>query len=118
MVIVYPSNSIFIKFCSLNFFILFDRINFSFYCSFSFFVNMAFCVFYLDFRLKYTSVILNSVGIFILIIIINILIVSTIELPFRILIKSFMNKNTKENFKMNFTSGGLLSQSQRSTLSK
>jgi hypothetical protein len=121
MFIVLPSEKFinFInKFCNLNCFTFFDRISFSSFCTFNFFVYAAFCVFYLDFKLMITSIILNSIGIFLLLLIINIAIVCIFELPIRMIIKSYMNKNLVNEFKTNtnFNSAGLLSQSRQSTI--
>ena len=59
-----------------------------------------------------TSIILNSIGIFLLLLIINIFIVCIFELPIRMIIKSYMNKNLINEFKTNsnFNSAGLYSQ--------
>ena len=118
MFIVLPSESFINKFCNLNCFTFFDRISFSSFCTFNFFVYAAFCVFYLDFKLMITSIILNSIGIFLLLLIINIAIVCIFELPIRMIIKSYMNKNLINEFKTNsnFNSAGLYSQSRQSTI--
>ena len=121
MFIVLPSENFinFInKFCNLNCFTFFDRISFSSFCTFNFFVYAAFCVFYLDFKLMITSIILNSIGIFLLLLIINIAIVCIFELPIRMIIKSYMNKNLINEFKTNtnFNSAGLYSQTRQSTI--
>ena len=118
VVIVYPHNTNMMKFFQLNFFILFDRINYSFYCSYNYFVYAAFCVFYVDFKITYINLFLNSLGLFILLIVINVLIVCIFELPLRMFIKSKMNKNIHKNFRMSFYSGGLFDQSYRSINSK
>ena len=52
MFIVYPSNTNLVKFSQLKFFILFDRINFSFFCTYSFLVYAAFCIFYVEFKIN------------------------------------------------------------------
>ena len=46
-----------------------------------------------------TNFLLNSIGIFILLLILNTLFVATFELPLRIIIKSWMNKGLVEEFK-------------------
>ena len=109
MFLVYPSNNIIVKFSQLNFFILFDRINFSFYCTYSYIVYTAYCVFYVDFTINYINLFLNSLGLFFLSTFINVLIVCTFELPLRMFIKSKMNKNIGNEFRMSFSSGGLIS---------
>ena len=115
MFIVYPSNTNLVKFSQLKFFILFDRINFSFFCTYSFLVYAAFCIFYVEFKINYTNVLLNSLGIFILSIVINIIIVCIFELPIRMFIKTQMNKNTENDFKMSLGTIELLSPSNRIT---
>ena len=110
--IVYPSNTNLIKFSQINFFIIFERISFSYFCSFSYLTYATFCVFYLDIKINYINVFLNSLGLFMLFTGINIIIVVLFELPIRMLIKSLMNKNVEKEFKISFASGGLLSQSQ------
>ena len=114
-VLVYPSNTNLVKFSQLKFFILFDRINFSFYCIYSFLVYAAFCIFYVEFKINYINVFLNSLGIFILTIVINIFVVCIFELPIRMLIKTQMNKNTEKDFRMTFGTMELLSPSNRIT---
>ena len=109
MFIVYPPNNNLVKFSQLSFFILFDRINFSFFCTYSYIVYTAYCVFYLDFRITYINLFMNSLGLFILSTVINVFIVCTFELPFRMIIKSQMNKNVGNEFRMSFTAGGLIS---------
>ena len=115
MFIVYPQNSNLVKFSQLKFFILFDRINFSFYCTYSFLVYAAFCIFYVEFKINFINVFLNSLGIFILSIVINVIIVCIFELPIRMYIKTQMNKNTEKDFKMNLATMELLSPSNRIT---
>ena len=108
--IVYPNNNNFVKFSRMNFFIIFDRINFSFYCTYSYFVYAAFCFFYVDLKLSYINVFLHSLGLFMILITINIFIVCVFELPIRIFIKSLMNKQVKKEFRMSFDAGkGLIS---------
>jgi hypothetical protein len=118
MLIIYPSKTNIIKFSQLNIFILFERINFSFYCSYSFFVSAAFCVFYVEFKITMINMLLNSLGFFIILIFINIVLVSTFELPLRMLIKTQMNKNTDFYFRKTFTSMELLLPSNRTTVIK
>ena len=115
MFIVYPPNTNLVKFSQLKFFILFDRINFSFYCTYSFLVYAAFCIFYVEFKITYVNVFLNSLGIFIFTIAINIIVVCIFELPFRMYIKTQMNKNTEKDFRMTFGTMELLSPSNRIT---
>jgi hypothetical protein len=98
--IVYPNNKNIIKFSNLNFFNIFDRINFSFFCSYSYFVYAAFCVFHVDLKINYINIFLNSLGFFMIIIIINVFIVCIFELPIRMLIKSFMNRTVEEDFRL------------------
>ena len=107
--IVYPSNTSLVKFSQLNFFIIFDRISFSFYCTYFFLVYSAFCVFYVEFKITHINVFLHSLGLFIIIITINIFFVCIFELPIRMMIKSLMNKNVDKEFRMSFASGGLIS---------
>ena len=116
MFIVLSNNNFIIKFCNLNCFVIFERISFSTFCTYNFLVYMAFCVFYLDFKLTHINIILTTFGLFILLIIVNIFIVCSFELPFRIIIKSFMNKNLTKEFKKDNISGGLLAPSIRSTI--
>ena len=116
MFISLPHNNLIIKFCDLNCFIFFERISFSIFCTYNFFVYMAFCVFYLDFKVTTINIFLTTVGLFILITIVNIYIVCTFELPFRIIIKSFMNRNLAKEFKKDIIPGGLLSPSMRTTI--
>ena len=111
--IVYPQNTGLIKFSQLNFFILFDRINFSFLCTLNYIVSAGFCVFYVDYKLTYINLFLISLGFFILIIVMNIMVVTMFELPFRMLVKSFMNRTVNEEFRASLLSGGLLSHSNR-----
>ena len=111
--VVYPHNTGLIKFSQLNFFILFDRISFSFLCTFNYIFSAGFCVFYVDYKLTYTNLLLISIGFFILIIFINVMVVSMFELPCRMIVKSLMNKNVNEEFRASIASGGLLSQSYR-----
>ena len=118
MLIIYPSKKNIIKFSQLNIFILFERINFSFYCSYSFFVSAAFCVFYVEFKITMINMLLNSLGFFIILIFINIVLVSAFELPLRMLIKTQMNKNTDLYFRKTFTSMELLLPSNRTTVIK
>ena len=113
--IVYPQNTGLIKFSQLNFFILFERINFSFLCTMNYIISAGFCVFYVDYKLTYINLFLISLGFFILIIGINVLVVTMFELPFRMLVKSLMNKNVNEEFRASFASGGLLSRSNRTS---
>ena len=103
--IVYPNNNNFVQFSSINFFIIFDRINFSFYCTYSYFVYAAFCLFYVDLKLSYINVFLYSLGLFMILIGINIIIVCIFELPIRMLIKTLMNKQVKKEFRMSFDYG-------------
>jgi hypothetical protein len=98
--IVYPNDKNIIKFSNLNFFNIFDRINFSFFCSYSYFVYAAFCVFHVDLKINYINIFLNSLGFFMIIIIINVFIVCIFELPVRMLIKSFMNRTVEEDFRL------------------
>ena len=116
MIIVYPHNSIFIKFCNFNCFILFERISFSMFCTYNFFVNASFCFFYLDFKIIVTNIFLNSFGIFLLLLILNILFVCIFELPLRIIIKSWMNRYLNDNLKKNYLDGGLFDRSRRATI--
>ena len=116
MFIVLPHNNLFIKFCNLNCFVFFERISFSIFCTYNFFVYMAFCVFYLDFKVTTMNIFLTTFGLFILLVIVNIYIVCTFELPFRIIIKSYMNKNLAKEFKKDIIPGGLLSPSMRTTI--
>lgn len=111
--IVYPQNTGLIKFSQLNFFILFDRINFSFLCTMNYIISAGFCVFYVDYKLTYINLFLISLGFFILIIGINVLVVTMFELPFRMLVKSLMNKKINEEFRASLAAGGLLSYSNR-----
>ena len=97
--IVYPNDKNIIKFSNLNFFNIFDRINFSFFCSHSYFVYAAFCVFHVDLKISYINIFLNSLGFFIIMIFINALFVCIFELPVRMLIKSFMNRTVEEDFR-------------------
>ena len=113
--VVYPQNTGLIKFSQLNFFILFERINFSFLCTTNYIISAGFCVFYVDYKLTYINLFLISLGFFILIIGINVLVVTMFELPFRMLVKSLMNKNIKDEFRASFTPGGLLSRSNRTS---
>ena len=115
ILIVFPSDNIFMKILNLNCFALFDRISFSTFCTFNFFVYSSFCSFYLDFKIMMTNIVLNSIGIFILLLILNIFFVSIFELPLRILIKSLMNRKLVENFRNNYISGSLLGSSRRTT---
>ena len=116
MFILYPSDNNFIKFCNLNCFILFDRISFSAYCTINFIIYSNFCCFYLDFKIMMTNIFLNSLGVFILLTILNTFFVCIFELPLRILIKNYMNKYLTEELRMNFNSCGLLSLSARSSI--
>ena len=116
MVIVYPPDKLFIKFCNYNCFNIFERISFSTFCTFNFFVNASFCFFYLDFKIMMTNFFLNSLGIFILLLILNTFFVTTFELPFRIIIKSWMNKGFIDNLKNKNISGGLFGSSRQNTL--
>ena len=118
MLIIYPSKTNIIKFSQLNIFILFERINFSFYCSYSFFVSAAFCVFYVEFKITMINMLLNSLGFFIILIFINIVLVSIFELPLRMLIKTQMNKKADLDFRKTFTSMELLLPSNRTTVIK
>ena len=118
MFISYPSDKYLIKFCNLNCFILFDRISFSTFCTFNFIIYSNFCSFYLDFKIMMTNIFLNSLGIFILLLILNTFFVCIFELPIRIIIKNYMNKDLTNELRMNFNSGGLLSLSARTTLSR
>jgi hypothetical protein len=117
MFVVYPQNTGLIKFSQLNFFILFDRINFSFLCTINYIISAGFCVFYVDYKLTYINLFLISLGFFSLIIVFNILFVTMFELPFRMLVKSLMNKNVNEEFRVSIASGGLLSHSNRTSSS-
>ena len=116
MFILYPSDNNFIKVCNLNCFILFDRISFSAYCTINFIIYSNFCCFYLDFKIMMTNIFLNSLGVFILLTILNTFFVCIFELPLRILIKNYMNKYLTEELRMNFNSCGLLSLSARSSI--
>ena len=118
MLIVYPSKTNIIKFSQLNIFILFDRINFSFYCSYNFFVSAAFCVFYVEFKITLINILLISFGLLIILIIVDVVLVSMVELPLRMIIKTQMNKNTDKEFRITFSSMELLSPSSRSTVMK
>ena len=118
MFIVYPPDKNLVKFSKLNFFILFDRINFSFYCTYSYLIYAAFCVFYIEFKITYINVFLNSLGLFIFVVFINLFVVSSFELPLRMIIKSQMNKNVDIEFRTSFDNGGLISQSNRNTILK
>ena len=117
MFVVYPQNTGLIKFSQLNFFILFDRINFSFLCTINYIISAGFCVFYVDYKLTYINLFLISLGFFSLIIVFNIFFVTMFELPFRMLVKSLMNKNVNEEFRVSIASGGLLSHSNRTSSS-
>ena len=118
MIIVFPADNVVIKFFNLNFFVLFDRIGFSIFCTHNFFVIASFCVFYLDFKINITNIVLTSFGQFILLTIVNVLVVCSFELPLRILIKNFMNKNMLNEFKNNFISEGLYNQTRRTTVNE
>ena len=104
MIIVYPPDNGFIQFCNFNYLNIFDRISFSMFCTFNFFIHASLCFFYLDFKIMMTNFFLNSIGIFILLLILNTLFVATFELPLRIIIKSWMNKGLVEEFKNNLNS--------------
>ena len=116
MIIVYPSKTNIIKFSQLNIFILFDRINFSFFCSYSFFVSAAFCVFYVEFKITLINMLLNSLGFFIILILFNTLLVSISELPLRMLIKTEMNRNTDKEFRTTYTAIETILPSNRATV--
>ncbi len=100
MFIVLPNDNIFVKPSNLNIFIIFDRINFAFFCSFSYFVYGAFCFFYVDLKITYIDIFLHSLGLFIILIIIGTLIVCIVELPIRMIVKTFMNRSSKEEFRL------------------
>ena len=78
-------------------------------------VYAEFCIFYVEFKINYINVLINSLGIFILSIVINIIIVCIFELPIRMYIKTQMNKNTENDFKMSLGTIELLSPSNRIT---
>ena len=117
MIIVIPADNPLIKFFNLNFFVLFDRIGFSIFCTHNFFVIASFCVFYLDFKINVTNIVLTSFGQFILLTIVNVLVVCSFELPLRILIKNLMNKNIINEFKT-LGSEGLYNQTRRTTINE
>ena len=118
MLIVFPNDSILLKFFNLNFFVIFERIGFSIFCTHNFFIIASFCVFYLDFKINITNIILTSFGQFMLLIVVNVLIVCSFELPLRIFIKYKMNNKITEEFKDNFISEGLYNQTGRTTLNE
>ena len=101
--IVYPTNKNIYKFSQSNFFILFDRINFSFYCIYKYFVYMSFCLFVVEFKITYITVFFDGVGFFILVTTFSILCVALFELPVRIIIKSNMNKKFENELKTSRT---------------
>ena len=72
----------------------------------------------LDFKINITNIILTSFGQFMLLIVVNVLIVCSFELPLRILIKYKMNNKITEEFKDNFISEGLYNQTGRTTLNE
>ena len=115
MLIVYPHDKNIINFLNLNCFVFFDRISFSMFCTHNFIVIASFVVFYLDFKIILTNIILTSFGLFILLIILNALIVCSFELPVRIIIKSCMNKNIKTKFKSSFIFDNSINQTRRTT---
>ena len=115
MLIVYPHDKSIINFLNLNCFVFFDRISFSMFCTHNFFVIASFVVFYLDFKIILTNIILTSFGLFILLIIFNALIVCSFELPVRIIIKSCMNKNITTKFKSSFIFDSSINQTRRTT---
>ena len=117
MFIVYPSEKFLIKLCNYNCFVLLDRISFSSFCTFNFLIQASFCYFYLDFKIMLTNFFLNTLGIFILLIILNVAFVSIFELPLRVVIKSWMNKGFIKEFKTYYNTGGSFSLSSRTTLS-
>ena len=118
MLIVFPNDSVLIKFFNLNFFVIFDRIGFSIFCTHNFFIIASFCVFYLDFKINITNIVLTSFGQFILFTVVNVLVVCSFELPLRILIKNLWNKNITEEFKNYYISEGLYNQTGRTTLNE
>ena len=103
MVIVFPPDNSFIKFCNYNYLNIFDRISFSMFCTYNFLIHASLCFFYLDFKIMMTNFFLNSIGIFILLLILNTLFVVTFELPLRIIIKSWMNKGFVEEFNLSLS---------------
>ena len=116
MLIVIPNENVLIKF--LNFFVIFDRIGFSIFCTHNFFIIASFCVFYLDFKINITNIILTSFGQFILLTVFNVFLVCSFELPVRIVIKNILNRNITKEFKNNFISEGLYNQTGRTTLNE
>ena len=117
MFILYPPNTNLVKISKINFFVLFDRINFSFYCTYSYFIYAAFCVFYVEFKITPINMFLNSLGLFFLLIAINIFTVCTFELPIRMIIKAQMNKNVEKEFQITASNFALFSPSNRTTTS-
>jgi hypothetical protein len=116
MLIVIPNENVLIKF--FNFFVIFDRIGFSIFCTHNFFIIASFCVFYLDFKINITNIILTSFGQFILLTVFNVFLVCSFELPVRIVIKNILNRNITKEFKNNFISEGLYNQTGRTTLNE
>ena len=96
--IVYPKNKNIIKLAEREGFIILERISFCFYCSFSYCIYAQFCIFIITLQLSYMNLFLNTLGLFLIIFSFSIFNTVLIELPFRILIKSFMNRNLEQKF--------------------
>jgi hypothetical protein len=96
--IVYPKNRNIIQLAEREGFIILERISFCFYCSFSYCIYAQFCVFIITLQLSYMNLFLNTLGIFLIIFSFSLFNTVLFELPFRQLIKSFMNRNLEQKF--------------------
>ena len=99
MYIVYPKTTNIIQLAESNGFTIIERISSCFYCSFCYLIYAQFCIFIIYFQFTYMNLFLNTLGIFLIIFTFSLFNTTIFELPLRLLIKSFMNKNLERKFK-------------------
>ena len=98
MFIVYPKRANIIKLAERDGFILFERLSFSFYCSFCYLIYAQFAIFIIYLQISYMNLFLNTLGMLLITLIFSLFNTALFELPLRQLIKSFMNRNIEDRF--------------------